>query len=361
LTTLSALDLHWLDAAVEIASPFLGTTAENPTVGALVVDEAAQQVLGQGITARGGRPHAEPQALEAAGERARGSTLYVTLEPCNHWGRTPPCVDAVIRASIRRVVVGLADPDPRTAGEGNRRMVQAGIEVVVADHAPSRKLHEGFISRVERGQPFVTAKLAVSADGMIGRPLAANVPITGEAARAFTHLQRATSDAVMIGGSTANIDDPRLSVRLDCYEDRMPLRVVLAGNEPLRTDLTLFAKDTDQPTVVIGLEPGSAPSGVTFWRVPGLGRPALPDVLKVLADHGIGRLLVEGGTALTEALLNERLVDRFLLLTSPLVIGPDGQSALVRGPLQDRIALASLTLVDQHSLGDDNVRTFERS
>jgi diaminohydroxyphosphoribosylaminopyrimidine deaminase/5-amino-6-(5-phosphoribosylamino)uracil reductase len=147
VSELPPLDLRWLDAAARIASPWLGTTAENPTVGALVVDEVHQVLLGRGVTARGGRPHAEPQALQEAGGRARGRTLYVTLEPCNHWGRTPPCADAVVRAGIRRVVIGLVDPDPRTAGDGIRRMQEAGLEVVVADHAPSRRLHEGFLSR----------------------------------------------------------------------------------------------------------------------------------------------------------------------------------------------------------------------
>ncbi len=209
-------DEAWLDAAVATAAPLLGTTADNPTVGAIVVDSSGHE-LARAVTAPGGRPHAETQALALAGAAARGATLYVTLEPCNHWGQTPPCVDAVLAAGIGRVVIGVIDPDPRTAGGGLERLAAAGVDVVVADHAGSRRLHEGHIARKTRGRPFVIAKLAVSADGMIGRRDEANVAITGEEARAFTHQQRATSDAIMVGGATANIDDPRLSVRVEGF------------------------------------------------------------------------------------------------------------------------------------------------
>lgn len=352
-------DADWLDAAVALAEPHLGTTAENPTVGAIILDGACAR-LGQGVTAPGGRPHAETEALAEAGETARGATIYVTLEPCNHWGKTPPCSDAIVAAGIARVVIGVIDPDPRTAGESVRKFRAAGIAVDVLDHARSGRLHEGFISRKVRGRPFVTAKLAVSADGMIGRLREGNVPITGEAARTFTHLQRATSDAIMVGGSTANIDNPRLSVRLPGYEDRKPLRVIVAGREPLQPGLTLFAEDA-QPTAVIGLAHRAPPEGVTFWPVPGKHFAELPDVLRVLGDRGINRVFVEGGSALTGALLSDRLVDRFYLLESPRIIGEGGQPALVRWTINQGIADAGLVQVDQQALGDDNLRTFERA
>jgi diaminohydroxyphosphoribosylaminopyrimidine deaminase/5-amino-6-(5-phosphoribosylamino)uracil reductase len=353
-------DADWLDAAVALAEPHLGTTAENPTVGAIILDGVCAR-LGQAVTAPGGRPHAETRAIAEAGETARGATLYVTLEPCNHWGKTPPCSDAIVAAGLARVVIGVLDADPRTAGQSVEKMRAAGITVAVLEHRGSARLHEGFLTRQRLGRPFVTAKLAVSADGMIGRLREPNVPITGEIARNFTHLQRATSDAIMVGGSTANIDNPRLSVRLDGYEDRKPLRVVLAGKEPLFPDLNLFAKESGQPTAVIGLAHRPPPDGVTFLPVPGKHFAELPDVLKVLGDHGINRLLVEGGSALTGALLNDRLVDRFLLLESPEKIGPEGQPALVRRSIEEGIADAGLVQVDQRKLGADNLRTFERA
>jgi diaminohydroxyphosphoribosylaminopyrimidine deaminase/5-amino-6-(5-phosphoribosylamino)uracil reductase len=189
LNDLAPADLRWLEAAARIAMPYRGTTAENPTVGAIVVS-ADGVVLGRGVTAPGGRPHAEPQALTMAGEGARGATLYVTLEPCNHWGQTPPCVDAVIASGVARVVCGAADADPRTAGQSIKKMRVAGIAVEVGSGlAAVERLHEGFFSRIRRGRPFVTAKLAVSWDGMIGRRDRGNVAITGEDARRWTHMQ----------------------------------------------------------------------------------------------------------------------------------------------------------------------------
>lgn len=364
MSGLTAADLHWLDAAVAQAEPRLGTTAENPTVGAIIVDPVTGGEISRAVTAPGGRPHAETQAIAAAGERARGATIYVTLEPCNHFGRTPPCVNAILAAGLGRVVIGVVDPDPRTAGGGLERLAQGGVEIVVADHAPSRRLHEGHIARQTLQRPYVIAKLAISADGMIGRRGEPNVPITGGEAREFAQRVRATSDAIMVGGATANADDPRLTVRLGGFEDRHPLRVILAGSEALRPDLTLLAKDAVQRTAVIGVNGGSSPAGtVTFCQVIAGegGRPDLPAALHALYEHDIGRLLVEGGAKLTAALLEKRLVDRFLLFTSPVVVGAGGVPASVGMPIEERIAAAGLAPVDRQTLGVDNVATFERT
>ena len=354
-------DRRWLDAAVRIATPFLGTTAENPTVGALVVDPRTHVLLGRGITASGGRPHAEPQALAEAGEGARGATLYVTLEPCNHWGRTPPCVDAVLRAGIGRVVVGQVDPDPRTAGESVSKLRAAGLEVVVLDHAPSRRLHEGFVSRVRRGRPFLSAKLAVSADGMVGRPVTGNVAITGEIARRWTHMQRVLSDAILVGGATANIDNPRLDVRLPGLEWRSPRRFVLLRSGPVSPDLILFDPDRGQPARIIAAEGSPVPEGLEVLRVSSGNSPDLHAALEALGAQGIGRLLLESGPALIEAGLADGLVDRFYLLRSPRVIGPDGQRATDEGSMENRLYAAGLLEVDRRALGDDMVQTFERA
>lgn len=364
MSELSAQDLRWLDAAARAATPWLGTTAENPTVGALVVDEQRQTLLGRGITARGGRPHAEPQALEDAGGKARGRTLYVTLEPCNHWGRTPPCADAVIRAGIRRVVVGVADSDPRTAGEGVRRMADAGVEVHVADHEPSRRLHEGFLCRHKHGRPFITAKMAVSADGRIGLRDTPKHPVSGEMAGRWTHMQRALSDAVMVGAQTANLDDPKLNVRLDGLEDRSHLRIILAGRRALDTRIELIDGVSALPTVVIVPRGAELTLPVTVESIEvdaHNGRPDLHQAMKSLGNRGISRLLVECGAILSEALLAADLVDRFHLITSPTRLGPNGIPATILGGIDGRIVGAGLTEVDQQSLGEDKLRTFERA
>lgn len=357
-------DVAWLDRAVEIAEPLLGTTAENPTVGAMVVDETSGRLLGQGVTARGGRPHAEPQAIAAAGERARGATLYATLEPCNHWGRTPPCVDAVIRAGIRRVVIGIADPDPRTAGQSISRMKAAGITVLVADHRPSRDLHRGHIWRMTRGLPFVTAKLAVSADGMVGRREVGNVAITGEAARRWTHRLRARVNAIMIGTGTARLDNPRLTVRLAGLEDRRPLRVVVAGRRPFETSIDMLESPGSQPVAIMATPESRlrAGPGIEIIKVPGVsGRPDLGAGLSALAGRGIGEVLVEGGPKLIEALLDAGLIDRFSILTSARKIGADGVAASSTGALDARLESLGFSMVDQGMLGADNLRTFERA
>lgn len=363
MSEVSAQDRRWLDAAARLARPWLGTTAENPTVGAIIIDEDLQLVFGRAVTARGGRPHAETQAIAEARSSARGRTLYVTLEPCNHWGRTPPCVDAVIQAGIRRVVVGLLDPDPRTAGAGIRRLRQAGVDVALADHPPSRLLHEAHISRKTRGMPFVTAKLAVSMDGMIGLPDQANVAITGEEARRWTHMERALSDAVMVGARTAQVDDPQLTVRLKGLEQRSHTRVILAGTGPVESSLNLIAGVSGYPTVIIA-ETGrtfDVPPAVQVIEVEGRnGRPILRKALAALSERGIGRLMVEGGAKLTEALLAGELVDRFHLLAGTTTVGRRGVPATILGSIDGRLRAAGFAEVDRRALGPDMLRTFER-
>ncbi|MDB5562902.1 MAG: diaminohydroxyphosphoribosylaminopyrimidine deaminase [Hyphomicrobiales bacterium] len=364
MSALNADDERWLDAAVRLAEPLLGTTADNPTVGALVIDPKQGTMRAHAVTAQGGRPHAEPQALDAAGQATRGATLYVTLEPCNHWGRTPPCVDAVIKAGIARVVIGIVDPDPRTAGQSVKRLRAAGIDVVVADHAPSRRLHEGHIARVRLKRPFVSAKLAVSVDGKIGLPDKGNIQITGEDARTWTHTQRMLSDAVLIGATTARLDNPQLTVRLKGLESRTPLRIILAGEKPLDKSIDLIGGISGYPVAIIATpERGlDVPPLIEIIRVPGKnGRPAVAEALKALAERGVGRLFVEGGATITERFFGAEAIDRFYLLTSDVFVGPHGVAATVWGTIEARIAAAGLTLVDQRPLGADMLRTFERA
>ena len=356
-------DGRWLDSAARLARPYLGTTAENPTVGALVVDEERGVILGRAATARGGWPHAEVQALAEARDGARGRTLYTTFEPHSQWGRTPPCTDAVVQAGIRRVVIGLLDPDPRAAGNGMRVLQESGIDVALVDHMPSRLLHEAHILRGTKGRPFVTAKLAVSRDGMIGLPGAANVSITGEEARRWTETERALSDAVMVGARSAQIDDPDLTVRLAGLEHRSHQRVILVGARAFNPGLNLIARVSGYPTAIIAEEGRSfaVPPAVQVIGVEGKGgRPNLRKALAALSDRGIGRLLVEGGARLTEALIVAELVDRFHLLTGTAELGRKGVPAAMLGSIEGRLRAAGFAEVDRRPLGADMLRTFER-
>lgn len=364
MSEVSAQDRRWLDAAARLARPYLGTTAEEPTVGALVVDEDSQELLGRGATPGGGGLHAEVQALAEARGSARGKTLYVTLEPCSHWHRSPPCTELIIEAGIRRVVVGMLTPDPASRGGGVTRLQQGDRVVVVADHEPSRLLHEAHVMRKTKGRPFVTVRLAVSRDGMIGLPgRSCETPVIGKAAQRWAAMQRALSDAVMVGGRTAQIDDPQLAVGLKGLERRSHIRVILAGRRPIDPGLNLFVGVSGYPTVIVA-ETGRVfdiPPQVKVIEVEGRnGRPDLRKALVALSGLGIGRLLVEGGALLTEALIVHELVDRFHLITGTTDIGREGVAATILGGIDGRLRAAGFAEVDRQALGADMLRTFER-
>lgn len=340
------LDRRFMGAAIRLGRRHLGLTAPNPSVGALVVAGGPEgpRVLGRGVTAPGGRPHAEPQALAEAGAAARGATLYVTLEPCSHHGKTPPCCDAIIAAGIARVVVALGDPDPRVAGHGLAKLRAAGIEVVEGVSADeARDGLAGHLSRVSRGRPQVRLKLAVSADRRLGRRDEANVAITGPAARARTHLMRAEADAILIGIGTALIDDPDLTVRLPGMAAASPIRVVVdaAARLPLTSRLARSAREVPVRLVVgedadEGARRALAALGVDILPVPDgdAGRLDLTAVLARLAADGIGSLMVEGGAEIAAALVEDDLVDEIALYESDVVVGPDGL------PLPDAVEAA---------------------
>lgn len=362
MTSLTAEDRRWLDAAVRYATPFLGTTADRPTVAALVVDPQSQTLVARAVTAKGGRPHAEAQAIGEAGFEAAGCTLYVTLEPCHHWGRTPPCVDAIIRAGIMRVVIGAADPDPRTSGS-IAQLESAGIETVVAQHVPSLALHAGHILRHTKGRPYVTAVLEVSADGMIGRLGTRRLPIGGPMAASWVDLQRTRADAILVGAATARIDDPALTVSLPGLGARTPLRVVLAGADGVDRKVNLIGRFSGYRTAVIAEANAAvdAPVSVETIRVTGTqGRPDLGAALTALGSKGIQNLLVEPGQRLTAGLLEADLVDRFALILSPLSLGEDGVPASPDGPIADLLAAAGLVETARQRLGDDTLVLYER-
>jgi diaminohydroxyphosphoribosylaminopyrimidine deaminase / 5-amino-6-(5-phosphoribosylamino)uracil reductase len=374
-------DARFMDLALALGRRGLGRTWPNPAVGAVVVRAGADgaMIVGRGWTQPGGRPHAETEALGRAGAAARGATLYVTLEPCSHHGKTPPCADAIIAAGIARVVSALEDPNPEVRGEGHARLGARGIAVEIGVGAQAaRRDHAGHIRRVTSNRPHVMLKLAISADGKAGLAGRRPVPITGAPATARVHLMRAMSDAIMIGIGTALSDDPSLTCRLPGMTDRSPVRVVLdnALRLPVASRLVETARET--PVWVIAGEAAQPACehalrthGVEVMRVPasagaanasaaGASRLDVVAALRLLAGRGITRLMVEGGPTLAASLVSADLVDEALLFRSPHLIGGGGIDAL------EGLRLTALTqsphLVSRGTarLGLDTMETFER-
>jgi diaminohydroxyphosphoribosylaminopyrimidine deaminase / 5-amino-6-(5-phosphoribosylamino)uracil reductase len=316
-----AQDRAHLTRALELAARGLYTTDPNPRVGCVIAD--AQRVLGEGWHARAGEPHAEVLALRAAGAQARGATAYVTLEPCSHTGRTPPCADALISAGVARVVCSTLDPNPKVAGAGAERLRQSGIQVSVgmlADEA--RRLNVGFFSRFERGRPFVRLKLAMSLDARTAHASGIKQWISGEAARADVQIWRARSSAVLTGAGTVRADDPRLTVRLS-YGPwvRQPLRVVLDTMLTCPRSAKVF--DGDGALVFAAEEaPRDALRDLKIERVPrAAGGLDLDAVMRQLSALEVNELLLECGPTLAGAFIAKQLVDEFVLYVAPKLLG----------------------------------------
>ena len=361
-------DRRFMAAAIRLSRRHVGLTATNPAVGTLIVDESAgtPTIVGRGVTAIGGRPHAETEALAEAGDRARGATAYVTLEPCAHHGRTPPCAEALVAAGISRVVGAASDPDPRVSGRGYALLRAAGIEVVERVlSAEAADQMAGYLVRSLKKRPEVTLKLAISADGMIGRMGEGQVAITGAVARAQVHLMRAESDAILIGAATALADDPELTVRLPGLENRSPVRVVLdpAARLPVSSKLASSAgkvpvwlascvETTEQRRIELER------AGIRFLAAELYdGRIALPELLEDMAAQGVSTVLVEGGAHTASAFLADGLVDRIALFHGPASIGPGG----IATPIDTDTIGADFRLVRQDRFGEDHYAEWTRS
>jgi diaminohydroxyphosphoribosylaminopyrimidine deaminase / 5-amino-6-(5-phosphoribosylamino)uracil reductase len=365
----SERDLRWMDAALNLGSRSLGLAAPNPAVGAILVKDHA--VVGRGATAQGGRPHAERIAIAEAGEAARGATLYVTLEPCSHFGASPPCADAIIAAGVARVVSAMEDPNPLVGGQGHARLRAAGISVSVgAGAAQAERDHLGHILRVTAGRPCVTLKLAETADGFAsGGSNDARLRITGPIADLRVQIMRSTHEAIMVGVGTALGDDPALTVRLHGL-DRRPLRVVLDTHLRLPERSRLAATAAEIPTLVIAGE--AAPKaaarrlqdlGVMIERVPldAGGHIDLHRALSALSVRGITRVFSEGGPRVAARLIALQLADAVALITADKPLGRPGVPAL---DLEARAALLDRSQYDPRdtrAYGPDTVRLWERT
>jgi diaminohydroxyphosphoribosylaminopyrimidine deaminase / 5-amino-6-(5-phosphoribosylamino)uracil reductase len=359
--TSAAEDRRFMAAALRLSRWHAGLTATNPSVGCVVARDGA--IVGQAVTAVGGRPHAETQALAVAGEKARGATVYVTLEPCSHHGRTPPCANALVAAGVSRVVVCLNDPDPRVSGRGFGILREAGIAVetgLLEDEG--RRVLAAYLSRQTRGRPYVTLKLAVSADGMMGRR-GEELLITGPQSRAQVHIMRAENDAILVGIGTALCDDPELTVRLPGMGARSPLRIVLDRRLELPLSSKLVASATDVPVVAV-TDPFCQPHpsneaklrALMSADVEILQAADLADLLTNLANRGISSLMVEGGGQVARAFLDAGLVDRLVLSQSELVVGEGG----LESPVTPSDIPTGFQRVREHRFGADRWLEFER-
>jgi diaminohydroxyphosphoribosylaminopyrimidine deaminase/5-amino-6-(5-phosphoribosylamino)uracil reductase len=302
----------------------LGRTSPNPAVGAVLV--SGGRVVGRGHHARAGAPHAEVAAIRDAGPRARGADLYTTLEPCDHFGRTPPCSLAILEAGVRRVICGSSDPNPRVKGRGVRRLRRAGVEVETgALRDACDALNEGWFRFITTGRPHVTLKVASTLDGRIATARGDSRWVTGTEARAFVHRLRDGVDAVLVGAGTARVDDPRLTARLPGGGGRDPVRIVLDSCLSLPRTLRLFRSRSPAPTIVAhaeGTPPARPPRGVEYLRCRARrGRVDLRDLLGKLGRRGVATLLVEGGAEVDRAFLEAGLVDELLLLLAPKIAG----------------------------------------
>ncbi len=410
--TSRADDEKFMARAIEVSLRHQGQTETNPSVGCVLVKDG--KIIAEAVTAIGGRPHAERQALEIAGEAARGATAYVTLEPCSHWGKTPPCANALVEYGVARVVVAVDDPDERVSGRGYSILREAGIVVETGLlREQGKRALAGYLTRQVKKRPHVILKLAISSDGMIGRQGEGQVAITGPQARHAVHELRARCDCILVGIRTAIADDPELTVRIAGLEDRSPVRIVLDRKFELPLTSKLVKTARDLPVVVAALPPSALP-GISSSRgeidsprptrsdlesvthspafgvgknaalsispregeVPGraeggshdrrqqlidagveiLQAPTLENLLHILAERGMSELLVEGGAFAAKSFLEADLVDRIMLFESPVVVGEGG----IETPLSRADIPGDYVLVSETAYGPDRCFDYER-
>ncbi len=360
-------DKRYMALALSLGQRGQGVCWPNPSVGCVIVRD--DRIIGRGWTQPGGRPHAETEALKQAGPDARGATAYVSLEPCSHHGKTPPCAEALIAAGVARVVSAIEDSDPRVAGQGFEMLRAAGIDVVTGVLAEQAEYDlAGFLLKTEQGRPFVTLKLASSFDGRIATASGHSQWITGPGARRAVHAMRARHDAVMIGAGTARADDPSLTVR-DLGISHQPVRVVVSRHMdlPLMGRLARTAAETP-----VWLCHGPSPDAERARAWEGLGARLIQcavqehhidaaDLLQQLGQAGLTRVFCEGGAALAASLLAEDLVDELAGFTAGLTIGAEGLSAVGALGLESLDAAPRFELIETRAVEDDILHRWRRA
>ncbi len=364
----SADDIRWMRSALSLSKRGLGRVWPNPSVGCIIVKHGV--VLGRGVTAAGGRPHAEAAALAQAGAVAYGATVYVTLEPCAIPGRDQSCADKLVAAGVARVVAAVVDPNPQVNGQGLAKLRGAGIATdcgVLEDEA--RQANEGFFLRITKSRPMLTLKLATSLDGKIATESGESRWITGPEARRHVHFMRANHDAILTGIGTALADDPTLNVR-DIGLSANPVRVVLDAKLALHLSSKLVQTAGQQPLWILH-GPLLDATNLTALKNAGAnlfecpldqdGRLNLHGAMKILAEQGLTRVLCESGAKLAAALIRNDLVDRLALFTAGIAIGADGLSALGLLGLGNLAAFPKFRLIETHKIGPDTLSHWHRS
>ena len=360
-TEQSVLDAHYMARAIELARKGLYTTHPNPRVGCVIVRDG--QVVGEGWHVRAGEPHAEVHALRAAGELARGATAYVTLEPCSHHGRTPPCAEGLVSAGVARVVAAMQDPNPEVAGRGLKRLTDAGIDVRCGVlETQARALNQGFLKRMEHGLPFVRVKLAMSLDGRTAMASGESQWITGPAARSAVQRLRAEASVVITGADTVLADGARLTVRADelgldaeqtaLVMSRPPLRVLIDGRLRVPLDAPFFKAG---PALVATCVPpaGQYRTGPECLVIPGEnGQVDLRQLLVALAARGVNEVLVEAGPRLAGAFAEQGLVDEYQIFIAAKFLGSTARP-LLELPLTRMSEATELKIIDMRAVGDD--------
>jgi len=366
-----------MQVALRLARRGLGRSWPNPAVGCVIVqaDGGTARIIGRGWTQPGGRPHAETVALAQARERygaasLAGATAYVSLEPCSHQGKTPPCAEALIDAGLGRVVVGCMDPDARVSGAGVERLRSAGLDVTAnLLQGEAEDVNAGFIQRVTAGRPLVTLKTATSADGRIATRSGASQWITGSAARERVHLMRAQQDAIMVGIDTVIADDPQLTCRLAGLEDRSPVRVVLDSSLRIAAEAQLVRTARAAPTWIITRDDSDGDAaarlqeaGAEVLRVAAddAGHADAGLALAELAARGITRVMVEGGAVLNAALLRAGLVDRIAWFRAPKLIGGDGRPAFGDLGVEKIEDMPTFIPLARETIGDETLDIYRR-
>jgi diaminohydroxyphosphoribosylaminopyrimidine deaminase/5-amino-6-(5-phosphoribosylamino)uracil reductase len=356
-----ASDIGYMQRALAVAEGGIGFVSPNPVVGCVIVKDG--RIVGEGYHERYGGPHAEANALRVAGSAARGATLYVTLEPCCHTGKTPPCVDAVLQAGVGRVVMAVRDPNPKVAGGGLARLRAAGIDVTLGIcEAEARRLNETFLHYIQTQRPFVTLKCAVTLDGKIATRTGASRWITGRAAREHVHRMRHAADGLLVGAGTALQDDPLLTTRLPDGGGVNPLRIVVDSLLRLSPLSQLAMVRPDRRTLVATSERAPVDKqrqlehqGVEILRLPSYadGRVDIEALLTVLGARGIADLLVEGGATLSATLLQRRLADKIVMFIAPKIIGGDGINVVAAFGVDTMADALQLYGMTSQSVGED--------
>ncbi len=361
-TDRAVLDAHYMARAIELARKGLYSTHPNPRVGCVIVRDG--QIVGEGWHVRAGEPHAEVHALRQAGERARGACAYVTLEPCSHYGRTPPCAEALVKAGVGRVVAAMQDPNPQVAGNGLKRLAEAGIEVASGVlEAEARALNPGFLKRMEHGLPYVRVKLAMSLDGRTAMASGESQWITGPAARSAVQRLRARSSVVLTSAASVLADNARMTVRGDelgldpettaLALARPPLRVLIDGRLRLPLDAPFFQAGPALVATAAADDPRYAAAGHELLHLLGNdGQVDLPGLLLELARRGTSEVLVEAGPGLAGAFARLGLVDEYQLFVAAKFLGSSARP-LIDWPLARMSEAPALKITEMRAVGDD--------